>query len=1121
MRQNILGYSAIVLALLLCGCSTGGVDRSPVAPAAQDSGTSAVRETEQSQTYLWGYYDVYLDTDEMTVTVVPNRSAEFAVNIVKFLNSSATNLGISFNGAHAGSGYVDVDLDVTIKHPFSGKPEFNGYDVRGIFLGNGSEQLDYYDLGVSDRGVNDQVLYDFNEVVADPHAGLVGNPDGYTRWWNPTEFTSATIFGYYPGMLASKGYSPTARVNAYKYFADGLDVEDDVVTFLENTSGDGVFSSGAENTRNYYLRFPKPAPGVKFAYAVVANWESTTVHPSNAPEAVAVSVTVTDDIYYVSPTDSGGDLILDITLFGWKNPPSGIAIESSVLSSEYSLNPTEMIPTATGTNWWTYHTEIPADSIDGVAGNEFWVIAQYSPETYENPFGIPNGAGTDPLASFFRNDLWVSPTPYNQPPVIDSGVDGNAFPQVNSTEIYNVDANDPDGDSLSYSWTVTDKANGMPDPSYDGVPGDGAGNLTIVWGNISGVAAGKQYDISCTVTDGKSAPVPAVTLTASVGCPAAVPIAIDPAGGGIATDVVGATITVDGNLVAGASLAVQLILDDTIIDGTSVAYVDPTHLTADFALYDVPLGDYMVMVTNGCGTQASSAEGLFTIVCGGPVPYSMDPFQADLDTIVYDAHILVSGGLVEGPSLAVSLIQGPTEIVGQNIEVYGPDEMIADFYLFGAPLGDYFIEVTNGCGTQATSDSPLFEVTCPAPTAVAISPPSGFEGFSVLTHIMFGDSVMDGPSLDAALVPTGGGTEIPASTVQWLSGVQINASFDLPPGSTGDYFVKVTNGCGTIHTADTFVFTVEPTKNILVSTADFAADLCIDPTTDDILVLYLTGMVKRFALSSCYSSFTDIDGSFAGVEMKYIDCADDGSWHLVGLVPASPNVFTRHYDTDDQEVIYLTSGLETNGSIVDAYEMPSWSNQPDAHSWATIYLDDPNDQYHTAVLGWLPPDYFTDNYFCTAVTSSLLTGPQYLYQSSIRAVEADPVSEGLWIVGGWDYWYASRWRMDYGLNQMNYASAFFGNGTAVQEDTGLYDALDISAAKDNHMYVLDMLSGSSYRIKAFDAGNGNAFVPGVDADSSVAVPKRIDGSTESGILAMVSTYGQNTYLSIYPPSELP
>ena len=251
-------------------------------PAVMQGASGFARQT---QTNLWGYYDVYIDIASQTVEAVEDRQAMFTANVVNFINSNPAGLGFHINSTPVGSGYVDVDIDVSIHHPFPGMPQYNGYDVRGVFMGDGSASLKY------NPNLHYPVLGTDQFMLADPVDGF-GGPDGYTRWFNKQEFSTGgmPLLQYTQGKLATSGFNGTATLNAYKYFADGLGANQDLWTWLNANSGQhGVFSSGTTNTRNYYLRFPT-AKGVKFGYAILANWEAPNVHPSNAPEAVGCSV---------------------------------------------------------------------------------------------------------------------------------------------------------------------------------------------------------------------------------------------------------------------------------------------------------------------------------------------------------------------------------------------------------------------------------------------------------------------------------------------------------------------------------------------------------------------------------------------------------------------------------------------------------------------------------------------------------------------------------------------------------------------------------------------------------------------------------------------------------------
>ena len=389
-----------VAALVAIGCAGGAGN--PVTPSSNHDLTSESSPAGLSHTQLWGYYDVFIDIENQTVKVIPNRQVMYAVNVVRFINEPPTNLGFQIHDIVQGSNYVDIDIDVTIKHPFPGMPQFNGYDVRGIFVGDAYSTLEYNSSLEYPVPGTDQYMLD------DPVTGDGGGPDGYTRWYNPVEFTTPGMFGYTPGALQSQNFDGNATLCPYRYFADGLGSSDDVWEFLTTTDNFGVFSSGAENTRNYYLRFPD-SKGVQYGYAIVADWEGPDVHPSNAAEAVSCSVTDNSDVYYPDSAGSYGDLILDISLFGWEHQPSTIYIESTVLSNVASFDPST-IATGGGEHYSTYHVEIPADNVTMTKGNEYWVIAEYEGFDYSNIIGVPNDAESDSLAAFFRYDLTVEIT---------------------------------------------------------------------------------------------------------------------------------------------------------------------------------------------------------------------------------------------------------------------------------------------------------------------------------------------------------------------------------------------------------------------------------------------------------------------------------------------------------------------------------------------------------------------------------------------------------------------------------------------------------------------------------------------------------------------------------------
>jgi len=496
MRKFQFVQSILILLIIavLAGC--GSTD--PVTPGIQDvTGRSGTINNQDRM--LWGYYRIEIDPLTERITSVPLRNLMYAVNVNRFLNKNPTNIEFEFHSIEPASGYIDVDLDVTVHHPIAVEDKFTGYDVRGLFIGDGS--------GVMES--NPDLRYSIINI--DQH---LMNPDGYTRWYNKQEFPIEGLFGYTPGLFGTLALEGTATLNGYKYFADGLGADEDVLLFLE--SNEGVFTAGSANTRRYQIRFPIPDPGLKFDYAVIADWSGGQPddHPSHADEAVGARIAY-DSIPYYTPTTSGGDLSFMLQLFSFGNEytPSNVLCETSVATGTQTFDLTMQEPWDVGDNYMAWHFEFPADEVTSVSGNEIVVAVEYDSFTYGNPFGVPNDTDGDPLAAYFRFSVPVfDGIPPNYPPVINDGVIGPEEVEPDGFAGYFVLAVDPENDDLDYWWTITDT---YDDSIVFEDAGDGPGSLLLFWDEVPGIS-GHVYEVDCEVTDNVNDPVMADTLTVTV-----------------------------------------------------------------------------------------------------------------------------------------------------------------------------------------------------------------------------------------------------------------------------------------------------------------------------------------------------------------------------------------------------------------------------------------------------------------------------------------------------------------------------------------------------------------------------------------------------------------------------
>ena len=421
MRSQILSvFLVLIILAFLTACSKSN-DSSPqlcdLNPQIDSSGHG---QTDNSGSrMLWGFYEIGIDTRTGEANIVPIRTAEFGANVTRFMQPpispvSRIKVYVDLTGGDISNGLFAVD--VTLNHPFPGLSMYSGFDVRGIFMADGSVESNHY------GGL----------IYADADESHLTNPDGWTRWWNPTEFTTLnTLFGYTKGIYASPGFTATATLNPYKYFADELGSED---PFILNPENRGFFSTmPGTNTRRYMIQFKMDSgsPVVKFNYAVDASWEAPD--PGGAPDyeqsdyaitansREAYQVTVADagsTAWFVSGTENGGDLAMDIYIYDWQalENPEGVPGEISAIwleSPNLQDEPDDVLPWATvspdGPTTSDFHVEIADVTPSGLEDQTIMIAVESADPTDYAPQidGITGFAYPDaPLATF---TFWDAP----------------------------------------------------------------------------------------------------------------------------------------------------------------------------------------------------------------------------------------------------------------------------------------------------------------------------------------------------------------------------------------------------------------------------------------------------------------------------------------------------------------------------------------------------------------------------------------------------------------------------------------------------------------------------------------------------------------------------------------
>lgn len=291
-------------AILLAGCATSSGSLSPTQPGVEPVGV-----VSHSGTHLLGLYDIIIDTDTLQAEIIPNRSAEIELNILKFLEAPGVN-GILISNLQID--HPEMSFEMGIWHPFAGSPEFTIFSTRGVFLSDGTMS------GFANPAI----------VMSSPDEMRLLNADGYTRWMNPVEFPyDGTILNYYPGKYGNQnGGDFLSTINPYKLFADGLSALPDNMNLDESMKS--VFFAGNLNWRHYEFDFH--GQGIfQFQYAVVASWEPPLTNPPHGPDDYPSGTVATEpwrvdvvelqnNLSYIDDVQSG-ELILQVLVRDFEN----------------------------------------------------------------------------------------------------------------------------------------------------------------------------------------------------------------------------------------------------------------------------------------------------------------------------------------------------------------------------------------------------------------------------------------------------------------------------------------------------------------------------------------------------------------------------------------------------------------------------------------------------------------------------------------------------------------------------------------------------------------------------------------------------------------------------------
>jgi len=440
--MRIYTILCIVFIFACIGCGGNNIPTQP--EISDDTLLTRSSDSSYSSRVLWGIWDVHIDPVTLEVEAVPSRNSQFTANVTQFMQPPLSPVNMVSFTVDVASDPVNgfFVVDVTLRHPFPGMNKYNGFDVRGVLISDGSIP------GIHDTDV----------LRAGPDDTFLKNADGLTRWWNYPEFTNyESIFGFTYGKLAPPN-NPTATVNGYKYFAYGLEEETPLSEL--DFSGRGFFPADPGlQTRRYEIQFKMDGDQIvfDFQYAVDASWDDPDPDfapdfpqeafslSANCQEAFNVSVNSDEsNAWYVDPSTNGGNLVLELEIFDWQsiiNPDgvpgevAGLWLESPILGGA-AVDLLASATIADGTTAVSSTYQVTLESIYLMkSGPEplFLTIENTDPNTFQ-----PQVAGGElfsypdaPLAAYFQFDVMIDDeSPAVQPTVLTIDPDSGAVDTI-------------------------------------------------------------------------------------------------------------------------------------------------------------------------------------------------------------------------------------------------------------------------------------------------------------------------------------------------------------------------------------------------------------------------------------------------------------------------------------------------------------------------------------------------------------------------------------------------------------------------------------------------------------------------------------------------------------------
>ncbi len=465
-RMTLAGVFIFLLAVV--SCSDHG-SSNPVNPELDTTPpfTKSLELLQPGHTML-GYFSVTYNSGSGELAAVPLRSTQWHLNALIFLEAYTGGNAIKFTGTHLDGNILSTDISLT--NPFPGIPYFCGFDMKGLVIGPAD---------VTDR------THHSRRWAGGPDGLRLINADGWTRWWNPSEFPfNGTIFSYKDTQFGTPNATEylNATLLGYKVFATGLGVNAPLSHLLmvppDHPNGRAVLHAGAMSTRHYELAFPLTETGeldFRFNFAIDVShglpdgWQDgqPVEVPGGFPadanqlEPFVLDVQIPTNTVYLSPEGcTGGELELDIRVSDWQALIDGTPIFDEIQSIELTSptlfqgkrTPVFLSDWSEEQPWATFKIKLDGLSPPAVEDQQILITIVSSEGDYQ-PY-VTSYTGSDPLSTFYVVPVTVkTPLPGGQPGFVLNPL--SPWPKPGGT-IYNTNFADTTGPvDPKIGWLVT------------------------------------------------------------------------------------------------------------------------------------------------------------------------------------------------------------------------------------------------------------------------------------------------------------------------------------------------------------------------------------------------------------------------------------------------------------------------------------------------------------------------------------------------------------------------------------------------------------------------------------------------------------------------------------------